>query len=230
MGQLSNDVGYITGINKNMILNALSGAGSNNKYLAGDGTFYTISYSEISGTPNLSVYVKKAGDTMSGDLTIRKTEPALILSGSRQWSIYEASGDLGFRNGNTLAAYFSGSNNGTLLIYNDLIAHGDVVAYSSSGITDLAVVASSSTYGLVKYDGNTIRVNSSGQLYVASGGGGGRFCRMERYYRQAIMDRIVQAILCWSEISSKPSWIGSSKPSYLMERNKCKAVWTCNIC
>ena len=41
LGQLSNDVGYITGINKNMILNALSGAGSNNKYLAGDGTFYT---------------------------------------------------------------------------------------------------------------------------------------------------------------------------------------------
>ena len=195
LGLLSNDVGYITGINKNMILNALSGAGSNNKYLAGDGTFYTISYSEISGTPNLSVYVKKAGDTMSGDLTIRKTEPALILSGSRQWSIYEASGDLGFRNGNTLAAYFSGSNNGTLLIYNDLIAHGDVVAYSSSGITDLAVVASSSTYGLVKYDGNTIRVNSSGQLYVASGGGGG-------------------GSVAWNDITGKPSWIGSSKPSY----------------
>lgn len=214
LGQLSNDVGYITGINKNMILNALSGAGSNNKYLAGDGTFYTISYSEISGTPNLSVYVKKAGDTMSGDLTIRKTEPALILSGSRQWSIYEASGDLGFRNGNTLAAYFSGSNNGTLLIYNDLIAHGDVVAYSSSGITDLAVVASSSTYGLVKYDGNTIRVNSSGQLYVASGGGGGGSVAWNDITGKPSWIGSSKPSYSWSEISSKPSWIGSSKPSY----------------
>lgn len=214
LGQLSNDVGYITGINKNMILNALSGAGSNNKYLAGDGTFYTISYSEISGTPNLSVYVKKAGDTMSGDLTIRKTEPALILSGSRQWSIYEASGDLGFRNGNTLAAYFSGSNNGRLLIYNDLIAHGDVVAYSSSGITDLAVVASSSTYGLVKYDGNTIRVNSSGQLYVASGGGGGGSVAWNDITGKPSWIGSSKPSYSWSEISSKPSWIGSSKPSY----------------
>lgn len=162
LGQLSNDVGYITGINKNMILNALSGAGSNNKYLAGDGTFYTISYSEISRNAELVCIRQKSRgyDVRRSDNTENGT--ALILSGSRQWSIYEASGDLGFRNGNTLAAYFSGSNNGTLLIYNDLIAHGDVVAYSSSGITDLAVVASSSTYGLVKYDGNTIRVNHLG--------------------------------------------------------------------
>ncbi|WP_293714422.1 tail fiber domain-containing protein [uncultured Parabacteroides sp.] len=50
--QLTNGAGYITGISQNMILNALTGSGSSSKYLAGNGTFYTVGFSELSGIPS----------------------------------------------------------------------------------------------------------------------------------------------------------------------------------
>ena len=210
--QLTNGAGFIK--DGNGYFTTLSGSGSSSKYLAGNGTFYTIAYSEISGTPNLSVYVQKAGDTMTGNLTIRKTTPTLALSGTREWALYESSGDLGIKNNGTLAAYFSGSNNGTLVLYKDLLAQGDVVAYSSSGTSDIAAIATSSTYGLVKYDNSTIKVNSSGQLYVASGGGGGGSVAWNDITGKPSWIGSSKPSYSWNEISSKPSWIGSSKPSY----------------
>lgn len=177
LGQLSNDVGYITGINKNMILNALSGAGSNNKYLAGDGTFYTISYSEISGTPNLGLYVTLAGQqTITGN----KHFSAGLSSGNKSYSWIKISDNNyinGMRGDNMDNLYLNFVDGSQFVRINnkcDVIATGDIVAYStSSDIGDIAGIASSSTYGLVKYDNNTIKVNSSGQLYVVSSGGSG---------------------------------------------------------
>ena len=50
---------------------------------------------------------------------------------------------------------------------------GDVVAYATgSSLSDFVPVATTSTYGLVRYDGTTIGKNSSGQLYVIGGTGG----------------------------------------------------------
>ena len=156
--QLTNGAGFIRDANGNFT--SLSGSGSSSKYLAGNGTFYTIDYDELSGTPDLSVYVKKSGDTMTGNLTIDKSLPTLYLSGSRTWGVQEGSGDLRFLNNGTLAAYFSGVNNGNLALKGSLIVDGDVVCYSVGSGSD------------------------------------------------------VDFSISWNDISGKPSWIGSSKPSY----------------
>lgn len=118
-------------------------------------------------------FVKIAGDTMTGDLTISKSVPSLILSGSRKWSIYESGGDLGFKNNGILAGYFSGTNNGNFVLEGTFLAKGDVVAYSE-GFKGLDIpVGSYDQYGLVRIDNKTIKTDSYGRLYVAEGSGGG---------------------------------------------------------
>lgn len=77
----------------------------------------------------------------------------------------EPSGRLSFALGSTTKAYIDNSN---------IVSMGDVVAYGTgSTLSDFVPVATTSTYGLVKYDGSTIGKNSSGQLYVISGSSGG---------------------------------------------------------
>lgn len=49
---LANGAGYIKDGNGNFT--TLSGSGSSSKYLAGNGQFYTVAYSELSGTPDIS--------------------------------------------------------------------------------------------------------------------------------------------------------------------------------
>lgn len=49
-----------------------------------------------------------------------------------------------------------------------LIDTADVVAYSSGSYTSSIPIATSSTYGLIKYDDSTILKNSNGQLYAAT--------------------------------------------------------------
>lgn len=167
--QLSNGAGYIKGINKSMILSALTGSGSSSKYLAGDGTFYTISYGEIAGTPTLN-YLPLTGGTLTGNLAIRNSGPILYFYNSADtglyWSIrYPGTSDLAF--------YRQGSKTAWLTPAGDFVTAGDIVASAtSSSISDIMAVASSSTYGLVKYDNSTIRMNSSGQLYCTISGGG----------------------------------------------------------
>lgn len=78
----------------------------------------------------------------------------------------EPSGRLTFALGNTAKAYIDDGN---------IVSMGDVVAYATgSSLSDFVPVATTSTYGLVRYDGTTIGKNSSGQLYVISGSSGGR--------------------------------------------------------
>lgn len=77
----------------------------------------------------------------------------------------EPSGRLSFALGSTTKAYIDNSN---------IVSMGDVVAYGTgSTLSDFVPVATTSTYGLVRYDGSTIGKNSSGQLYVISGSSGG---------------------------------------------------------
>lgn len=90
------------------------------------------------------------------------------------WKIDSVGGDLNFRHNGTLAVYMSGINNGNIVIKKNVIAEGDVVAYSTGGsLSDFVPVASTSSYGIVKYDGTTIGKNSSGQLYVINAGSSG---------------------------------------------------------
>ena len=77
----------------------------------------------------------------------------------------EPSGRLTFALGNTAKAYIDDGN---------IVSMGDVVAYATgNSLSDFVPVATTSTYGLVRYDGTTIGKNSSGQLYVIGGTGGG---------------------------------------------------------
>lgn len=172
--QLSNGRGYITGITKSMILGALSGSGDGSKYLAGDGTFYTISANEItfpSGYVTLS-----SSQTVSG---LKHFSPGLT-SGNKSdvWIQISSGNSISGMHQSSIANlylnYVSSSKNVRITGDCDIIAAGDIVASAtSSSISDIMAVASSSTYGLVKYDNSTIRVNSSGQLYCTTTGGGG---------------------------------------------------------
>lgn len=168
--QLINGAGFIKDGNGNFT--TLQGSGNNSQYLAGNGRFYTITHNEIEGLD--SNYVKKSGDTMTGDLTIRKSTPSLFLSGSRTWQIYESGGDLGFKNNNAVAGYFSGANNGNFVINGTMLAKKDIVAFADGGSYASGLpVADQYTYGLTKYDNLTIKKNSNGQLYAVNSGGGG---------------------------------------------------------
>lgn len=167
--QLNNGAGYITGINKSMILSALTGSGNSSKYLAGDGTFYTISYGEISGTPTLN-YLPLTGGTLTGDLAIRNSGPILYFYNSANtglyWSIrYPSTSDLAFYRQGTKTAWLTPGGN--------FATAGDIIAYADANYDVDLPIASASAYGTVKYDNSTIRVNSSGQLYCTLSGGGG---------------------------------------------------------
>lgn len=90
----------------------------------------------------------------------------------------EPSGRLTFVLGSTAKAYIDDGN---------IVSMGDVVAYATgSSLSDFVPVATTSTYGLVRYDGTTIGKNSSGQLYVIGGTGG-------------------SGSVSWSSITGKPN-------------------------
>lgn len=221
--QLTNGAGFITGITKNMVLNVMGGTKSSSYFLDGSGNFSIITTSDISGLS--TQYVQVVGDTMTGNLTIDKSTPALILSGNRTWQLQESGGDLRLVNNGSLAVYFSGVNNGTMKAYSDILADGDIVAYSSSSVSDISVIATTTTYGFVKYDGSTIGKNSSGQLYVINSGSSGGGTSVSwgtsgTEYAELTVGSTTKRLSVnghthtWSQIGSKPSWIGSSKPSY----------------
>lgn len=77
-----NNKGYLTGITKAQVLGVMSGSGSSSEYLAGNGAFYRVAYSELSGTPDLSVYattswvsnnyLRLTGGTMAGDIAMSR--------------------------------------------------------------------------------------------------------------------------------------------------------------
>ena len=92
----------------------------------------------------------------------------------------EPSGRLTFALGSTAKAYIDDGN---------IVSMGDVVAYATgSSLSDFVPVATTSTYGLVRYDGTTIGKNSSGQLYVIGGTSGGG-----------------STSVSWSDITGKPN-------------------------
>ncbi len=184
--QLTNGAGFIVDGNKNFT--SLQGSGNSGQYLAGNGRFYKIAYSELSGTPDLSIYV-----TLGTNQTIRaqKTYTALgwyngvgllKVGPSNNVHIQLGSGSGNVINGLTSAEsignlyfnYQSGTAFTRVDASNNLVTTGDVIAYADGGSYASGLpVADQYTYGLIKYDGTTIGKNSSGQLYVINAGSGG---------------------------------------------------------
>lgn len=69
--------------------------------------------------------------------------------------------------------YFHLSEDGlNALLRKNFISFGDVVAYSTKDFTPTLPIASPSNYGLVKYDGVTLKIDDDGRLYVSEGGSG----------------------------------------------------------
>lgn len=100
----------------------------------------------------------------------------------------EPSGRLTFALGSTAKAYIDDGN---------IVSMGDVVAYATgSSLSDFVPVATTSTYGLVRYDGTTIGKNSSGQLYVIGGTSGGG-----------------STSVSWSDITGKPNVLSTVSTS-----------------
>lgn len=182
--QLTNGAGFIYDANENIF--SLVGSGDSSQYLAGNGRFYTISYSEISGLSDHYVTL----DTQQ-NIRSQKTYTALgwyngvgllKVGPSNNVHIQLGSGSGNVINGLTSAEsignlyfnYQSGTAFTRVDASNNLITTGDVVAYADGGSYASGLpVADSYTYGLIKYDGTTIGKNSSGQLYVINAGSGG---------------------------------------------------------
>lgn len=177
--QLTNGAGFIKDGNGNFT--TLTGSGSNTKYLAGNGTFYTIAYSELSGTPDLSIYMPKAGGTFTGNVNMNtgSTFPYYRVTNSVGWA--QLAGTSGTYLGSALSGIIQsslafaimGRNSSPNMVVFDggtVKASKDVIAFATSDADDLIAIATTDMYGLVKIDGSTIKVNSSGQIYAAGGG------------------------------------------------------------
>lgn len=194
-------------------MNVLSGSKYSNYFLDGSGTFSLVSWSDITNIPSWitgwntnrfqlhsnggalfkstgSIIVPSHSDSLSSNIGVEIYNNQIRGLNNGNSSTYYV--------GNLYLNYVDSDTNIRIDNAGNLAATGDIVAYSTTGsISDISAVATTTTYGLVKYDGSTIGKNSSGQLYVINGGssGGG-------------------GSVAWSDITGKPSWIGSSKPSY----------------
>lgn len=233
--QLTNGAKFIKDENENFT--TLINSGDSSQYLAGDGRFRTISHNQISGLD--SNYVTLTTDqTISG----QKTYTALgwykgigMLKAGPSNNVHIVFG-VGSGNvingltsseaiGNLYFNYQSGTAFTRVDASNNLITTGDVVAYSDGGsYTSGLPVADQYTYGLIKYDGTTIGKNSSGQLYVISGGGGSTVSWGTENYKVVplTVNGVSKTVTLsghtheWdTAITNKPAWLNrDTKPSY----------------
>ena len=180
----TNDMGYIRDGNEKITV--LQGSGNASKYLAGNGTFYTISHTEIDGLEgNYVTIATKQTVTgyknFTGKIEVGPLTNVHILLGEGSGNCIngvDASGaikNLYFNYGSSTYTKIDADNN--------VITGGDVVANATGAAVNGIPVADGSTYGLVKYDNSTIKKNGSGQLYctVQGGSGGGSTVSVSRY-------------------------------------------------
>lgn len=246
--QLTNGAGFIYDANENIF--SLVGSGDSSQYLAGNGRFYTISYSEISGLSDHYVTL----DTQQ-NIRSQKTYTALgwyngvgLLKAGPSSNVHiqfgAGSGNVinGLTSseaiGNLYFNYQSGTAFTRVDASNNLITTGDVIAYADGGSYASGLpVADTYTYGLIKYDGTTIGKNSSGQLYVInSGGTGGSTVSWgtENYKVVPLTVNGVSKTVTLSghthewdtAITNKPAWLNrDTKPSYTWSEITNKPGW-----
>ena len=184
---LTNGAGFIYDANSKFT--SLQNSGNNTQYLAGDGKFYTIGYGELSGVPDLSVYVTLAGNqTITGAKTYSAVGwyngTSLLKAGpSNNVHIIFGAGSGNCINGvesddktlkNLYFNYGSASSNVLVDKTANLFATGDVVAYSTSSAVSTTPIATTSQLGLVRVkSGGGIAIDSNGYLTCTVTGGGG---------------------------------------------------------
>lgn len=202
--QLTNGAGFIVDGNKNFT--SLQGSGNSSQYLAGNGRFYTVSFNELSGIPSwITGWDTNRFNLNSNGGAVFKSTGTMVTPSHTDSPV----SNLGVEIYNNQIRGINSSNVGNLYLnYIDsvnyvkidpdcnIISTRDIIAYADGGEYASGLpVADTVTYGLIKYDGTTIGKNSNGQLYVINGGSGG-------------------GSVAWGDITGKPGWIGSSKPSY----------------
>ncbi len=214
--QLTNGAGFIVDGNKNFT--SLQGSGNSSQYLAGNGRFYTVSFNELSGIPSwITGWNTNRFNLNSNGGAVFKSTGTMVTPSHTDSPI----SNLGVEIYNNQIRGINSSNVGNLYLnYIDsvnyvkidpdcnIICTRDIIAYADGGSYASGLpVADSYTYGLIKYDGTTIGKNSNGQLYVINGGSGGG------------------GSVAWGDITGKPGWIGSSKPSYSWSEITSKPGW-----
>lgn len=202
--QLTNGAGFIYDANENIF--SLVGSGDSSQYLAGNGRFYTVAFNELSGVPSwITGWNTNRFNLNSNGGAVFKSSGSMV-SPSHSDSPISSLGVEIFNNqirglnnsnvGNLYLNYIDSSNYIKIDPDCNIISTRDIIAYADGGSYASGLpVADSYTYGLIKYDGTTIGKNSNGQLYVINGGSGG-------------------GSVAWGDITGKPGWIGTNKPSY----------------
>lgn len=214
--QLTNGAGFIYDTNENIF--SLVGSGDSSQYLAGNGRFYTVAFNELSGVPSwITGWNTNRFNLNSNGGAVFKSAGSMV-SPSHSDSPISSLGVEIFNNqirglnnsnvGNLYLNYIDSSNYAKIDPDCNIISTRDIIAYADGGSYASGLpVADSYTYGLIKYDGTTIGKNSNGQLYVINGGSGGG------------------GSVAWGDITGKPGWIGSSKPSYSWSEITSKPGW-----
>lgn len=214
--QLTNGAGFIYDTNENIF--SLVGSGDSSQYLAGNGRFYTVAFNELSGVPSwITGWNTNRFNLNSNGGAVFKSAGSMV-SPSHSDSPISSLGVEIFNNqirglnnsnvGNLYLNYIDSSNYIKIDPNCNIISTRDIIAYADGGSYASGLpVADSYTYGLIKYDGATIGKNSNGQLYVINGGSGGG------------------GSVAWGDITGKPGWIGSSKPSYSWSEITSKPGW-----
>lgn len=214
--QLTNGAGFIYDANENIF--SLVGSGDASQYLAGNGRFYTVAFNELSGVPSwITGWNTNRFNLNSNGGAVFKSAGSMV-SPSHSDSPISSLGVEIFNNqirglnnsnvGNLYLNYIDSSNYIKIDPDCNIISTRDIIAYADGGSYASGLpVADSYTYGLIKYDGTTIGKNSNGQLYVINGGSGGG------------------GSVAWGDITGKPGWIGSSKPSYTWSEITSKPGW-----
>ena len=164
----------------------------------------------------LDDYLPLTGGTITGDLRLRVgaeyTSPYLYFGDSDEVWMKEvtdthltihADGSVKIDSPKTIidGIEIKKSASSVLFIDANLVVSGGITMYGTDGTTantiwDDAPIASTSIKGIASFDSNYFAVNNGKVTFIGSTGGG------------------TADSVAWEDITGKPSWIGSSKPSY----------------
>lgn len=175
----------------------------------------TNAYTKTEVTNLLEDYLPLTGGTITGDLRLRTgseyTSPYLYFGDSDEVYLKEDTdqyltihADKGIVLDTPLATIdgieIKKSADGVLYIDANLVVSGGITMYGTDGTTsssiwDGAPIASTSVKGIASFDSEFFAVSNGKVTFIGETGGGGASS--------------------WDDLEGKPSWIGSTKPSYL---------------
>lgn len=208
--------GYLTSIPaaSTTVVGGIKLDGDNTKYLAGNGTFYTIAYSEISGTPDLSSYLTSIpvasttsyGGIMTGYSTNGKNYAVQLSNGKAYvnvpWTTYSAGTNISI-SGTTINCTYSyslptasGSVLGGVKVGSNITVSSGTISLSKSNVTSaLGYTPSSPLIQTGTITNNTI---TAGYAYDVSSA----VVNMVRDFSESNPDAVVATA---SKITSFPS-------------------------